>query len=133
MGVDWIRKSEERFKHQLQEAAHRNLKPTPLFDTDEEATVTYPCHWLHEDRTFAVGTRLTIFQRGEKARIAVMEGSMAVAEVRGEAARDIQELFRTYPEMQNCMSVYISDVRQATEPFYVQRVAHNKKGKRAAR
>jgi hypothetical protein len=81
MGVDWIRKSEDRYKHQLQEAAHRHLKPTPLFDTDDEATVTYPCHWLHEDRTLAVGTQLTIFQRGEKARIAVMEGSVAVAEV----------------------------------------------------
>ncbi|MGC2162995.1 MAG: hypothetical protein WA634_13860, partial [Silvibacterium sp.] len=119
---DWIRRSEERFKHQLQEAAHRNLKPTPLFDNEGEATVTFPCHWLHEDRTFPIGTRLTIFQRGDKARIAVMEGSVAIAEVRGEAARDIHDLFRLHPEMQNCLPVSISDVRQSTEPFYVQRV-----------
>ena len=130
MGVDWIRRSEERYKHQLQEAAHRHLKPTPLFDTEDEATVTYPCHWLYEDRTFPVGTRLTIFQRGEKARIAVMQGSEAIAEVRGEAARDIHELFRSHPEMQNCLAVCISDVRQPTEPFYVQRVGRNKKGRR---
>jgi hypothetical protein len=129
MGVDWIRRSEERYKHQLQEAAHRHLKPTPLFDTDDQATVTYPCHWLYEDRTLPVGTRLTIFQRGEKARIAVMEGSEAIAEIRGEAARDIHELFRSHTEMQNCLAVSISDVRQPTEPFYVQRVGR-KKGRR---
>jgi hypothetical protein len=130
MGVDWIRRSEERYKHQLQEAAHRHLQPTPLFNTDGEATVTYPCHWLYEDRTFPVGTRLTIFQRGEKARIAVMEGSEAIAEVRGEAARDIHELFRSHPEMQSCLAVCISYVRQSTEPFYVQRVGPKKKGRR---
>jgi len=133
MGVDWIRKSEERYKHQLQEAAHRHLKPTPLFDTDEESQVTYPCHWLHEDRTFAVGTPLTIFQRSEKARIAIMVGSEAVAEVRGEAARDIHELFRAHPDMQGCISVSISDVRTATEPFYVKPVTHAKKRKRSPR
>src|SRR6185312_7241226 len=118
MGVDWIRKSEERYKHQLQEAAHRHLKPTPLFDTDDEAQVTYPCHWLHEDRTFAAGTRLTVFQRSERARIAVMAGSEAVAEVRGEAARDIHELFRHHPELHGCIAVYISDVHGSAEPFY---------------
>jgi hypothetical protein len=130
MGIDWIRRSEERYKHQLQEAAHRHLKPTPLFDTEDEAKVTYPCHWLYEDRTFPVGARLTIFQRGDKARIAVMEGSEAIAEVRGEAARDIHELFRSHPEMQNCLPVCISDVRQSTELFYVQRVGRKKKGRR---
>jgi len=133
MGVDWIRKSEERYKHQLQEAAHRHLKPAPLFDTDDEATVTYPCHWLHEDRTFEVGTLLTIFQRGDKARIAVMEGNVAVAEVRGEAAHDLHEFFRLHPETQSCMAVSISDVHHATEPFYVRPVSRTKKGKRAAR
>lgn len=131
MGVDWIRRSEERFKHQLQDAAYKNLKPTPLFDTEDEATVTYPCHWLQEDRTLPPGARLTIFQRSGKSRIAVMEGSVAVAEVRGEAARDLQELFRMHHEMQNCLAVSIANVSQPSEPFYVQRVAHKKKGKRA--
>jgi hypothetical protein len=133
MGVDWIRKSEDRYKHQLQEAAHRHLKPTPLFDSDEESTVTYPCHWLHEDRTLAVDTVLTIFQRGDKARIAVMEGSVAVAEVRGEAAHDLHEFFRLHPETQSCMAVCISDVRNATEPFYVRPVVRKKKVKRTVR
>lgn len=132
MGVDWIRKSEERYKHQLQQEAHRQLKPTPLFDTDDEAQVTYPCHWLYEDRTLAIGTRLIIFQRSEKSRIAVMIGSEAIAEVRGEAARDIHALFRSHPDMQGCISVFISDVRTVTEPFYVQPVIRTK-GKRTAR
>jgi hypothetical protein len=131
MGVDWTRRSEERFKHQLQDAAYKNLKPTPLFDSENEATVTYPCHWLHEDRVLQAGTRLTIFQRGEKARIAVMEGSTAVAEVRGEAARDLKELFHLHPEMQNSLAVSITNVSQPSEPFYVTRVALKKKGKRA--
>jgi hypothetical protein len=32
--------------------------------------------------------------------------------------------------MQNCLAVCISDVHQQAEPFYVQRVAHKKKGRR---
>ena len=132
MGVDWIRRSEDRYKHQLQEAARRHLKPTPLFDTDDEATITYPCHWLDEERMLTVGTLLTIYQRTEKSRIAVMAGSKAIAEIRGEAARDLHEYFRLHPEMQSCLAVFISDVRNAAEPFYVRPVARKKNVKRTA-
>lgn len=133
MGVDWIRKSEDQYKHQLQAAAHRHLKPAPLFDTEDEVTITYPCHWLHEEKTLAVGTLLTIYQRSDRARIAVMAGSQAVAEIRGEAVHDLRELFRLHPEMQSCMAVSISDVRDAAEPFYVRPVAPKKKRTRTVR
>lgn len=130
MGVDWIRKSEERFKHQLQESKSSGLKPTPLFVPEEEETVTYACHWLHEDETFPVGTRLTIFQRGGKARIAVMHGSRAVAEVRGEAAQDLKKLFTHHPALYNALAVNIVRVSLPSEPFYVQaRMARRKKAK----
>jgi hypothetical protein len=130
LGVDWIRKSEDRYKHQLQEAAHQHLKPTPLFDTDDEATITYPCHWLNEERMLDIGTLLTIYQRTDRSRIAVMAGSEAAAEIRGEAAHDLRELFRLHPEMQSCLAVFISDVRNAAEPFYVRPVARKKRTKR---
>lgn len=128
MGVDWTRKSEERFKHQLQESKSSGLKPSPLFVPEEEETVTYACHWLREDETFPVGTGLTIFQRGGKARIAVMYGSRAVAEVRGEAAQDLKKLFKHHPELHNALPVSIVRVSSPSEPFYVQaRMAGRKK------
>lgn len=126
MGVDWQKKAERQYKHQLQEAAYKRLKSTPLFDNGEEAIVTYPCHWIHEDRTLPVGTRLTVFDRGLRARIAVMDGTVVVAEVRGEAARDLHELFRSHPELHHCLSVCISDVSGPGEPFYT----HPSTGKR---
>jgi hypothetical protein len=101
VGIDWIRKAEERFKHELQESEHTGFKSAPLFAPEEEETVTYPYHWLSEDATLPVGTRLTIFQRGEKAHVAVMHASNAVAEVRGEAARGLKELFRDHAELHN--------------------------------
>jgi hypothetical protein len=61
----------------------------------------------------------------------VMEGSAAIAEVRGEAARDLKELFHLHSEMQNCLAVSITNVSQPSEPFYVTRVVPKKKGKRA--
>lgn len=98
-------------------------------EVGDTTTVVYPCHWLHEERTLPVGAWLTIFQRGDKARIAVMEGSLAVAEVRGEAARDLKEMFRRHPEMQNCLAVTISNAGQSSEPFYATPVVA-KKGRR---
>jgi hypothetical protein len=134
MGADWIRKSEERFRHRLQEAAHSGLRPMPLFPPEEETTVTYACHWLHEDLSLPVGTLLTIFRRGDGARIAVMHASRAVAEVRGEAARDLKDLFTKHPELRNMLPVTIVRVSGPSEPFYVQPVrAAAKKRAKAAR
>jgi hypothetical protein len=131
MGVDWVRKSEERYKHQLQESKSSGLKSAPLFTPEEEETVTYACHWLHENETFPVGTRLTIFQRGGKARIALMYGNRAVAEVRGEAAQDLKKLFKQHTELHNALPVTIVRVSVPSEPFYVQaRMAGRKKNKK---
>jgi len=129
MGVDWIRRTEARFRHCLQEASATGFNAAPLFPAEEEVTVTYPCHWLREDQTLPVGTQLTIFQRGGKARVAVLQGKDAVAEVRGEAARDLKRLFRDHPELCNALAVKIVRVGKPTEPFYVQPiVAGQKKG-----
>jgi hypothetical protein len=120
MGIDWIRRAEERFKHSLQESTRRRLKSTPLFVPKEHETVTYPCHWLNEVNTRPIDTRLTIFQCGDKARVAVLHGSEAVAEVRGEAARDLKQLFKDHPEFHNALAVATVRVGKSSEPFYVQ-------------
>jgi hypothetical protein len=127
MGADWVRRAEQVFRHCLQEASSKGLNPIPLFPPDEDVTVTYPCHWLSEGRTLEPGTRLTIFERTEKSRVAVLHGSEAVGEVRGEAARDLKELFRNHPELCNTLAVTIVRVGRPTEPFYVQPVAATKK------
>lgn len=129
MGVDWQKKAQEQYKHQLQEAAYKHLKSTPLFDGEDRTIVTYPCHWIREDRTLPVGTRLTVFDRGARARIAVMDGTAVVAEVRGEAARDLHELFRSHPELQHCLPVCISNVSKPGEPFYTQPLAKKRRRK----
>lgn len=123
MGVDWIRRTEDKFRHSLQEASSTGFNPAPLFPPQEEVTVTYPCHWLREDHTLPIGTRLTIFQRTEKSRVAVLHGKDAVAEVRGEAARDLKNLFRDHPKLCNALAVKIVRVGRPTEPFYVQPIA----------
>lgn len=129
MGIDWIRRTEERFRHCLQEASVAGFNPAPLFPPEEKEKVTIPCHWLYEDRTLPVGTKLTIFQQGEKSRVAVLHGNIAVAEVRGEAARDLKKLFVEHPELCNALDVEIVRVGKPTEPFYVQPIpAGRRKG-----
>jgi len=132
MGVDWTRKAEEGFGRGLQEAARNGFNTASLFPADEDETITYPCHWLHEDETLAIGTRLTIFQRGDKARIAVMHESKAVAEVRGEAARDLKEIFRKHKQLHNMLPVSIVRVSEPSEPVYVQPLSASKSRKKAA-
>lgn len=70
-----------------------------------------------------LGTRLTIFQRGDRARVGALHGKKAVGEVRGEAARDLKTLFRDHPELCNALAVKIVRVGKPTEPFYVQPIA----------
>jgi hypothetical protein len=120
MGIEWTRRAEERFQHALQQSTRRRLGATPLFVPEEQETVTYPCHWLDENKTLPVGTRLTIFQCADRARVAVLHGSEAVAEVRGEAARDLKQLFKEQPQLHNALAVSIVRIGEPSEPFYVQ-------------
>ncbi len=119
MGVDWIRRTEDKYRHSLQ-ASQQMLAAPPLFQSEEEVTVTYPCHWLREERTVPLGTALTVIQRGEKARIAVLLAAEAIGEVRGEAAADIRRLFRSHPELCNALPVTVVRVGAPSAPFYVQ-------------
>jgi hypothetical protein len=120
MGVDFFRKAEERFKRKLREDSAAGLKPSPLFLPEEEETITYPCHWLHEDKTLPVGTALTIYNRGKRARIVVLHDVDAVGEVRGEAGRSLRLLFENQPKLLNMLQVRIVQVGLPSEPFFVQ-------------
>jgi hypothetical protein len=120
MGIEWTRRAEERFQHALQQSTRRRLGTTPLFVPEEQETVTYPCHWLDENKTLAVDTRLTIFQCGDRARVAVLHGSQTVGEVRGEAARDLKRLFRAQPHLHSALAVAVIRIGESSEPFYVQ-------------
>jgi hypothetical protein len=131
MGADWIRRTQDKYKHSLKEGTRRRLKVGPLFVPEEQETVTYPCHWLNESKTFPPDTRLTIFQSSDRARVAVMHGSQAVAEVRGEAARDLKELFRKHPQLQNARAVTVVRTGTPSESFYVQPCRPPKKGPKA--
>jgi hypothetical protein len=120
MGADWIRRNEQKFRHCLQEASKKNLGFAPLFPAGEKITTTYPCHWLQPDQILPEKTPLVVFQHGDKSRVAVLRGSEAVGEVRGEAARDLKELFRNHPDLCNALAVSITRVGKCDEPFYVQ-------------
>jgi len=120
MGIDWIRRVEERFQHSLQESARKRLKAKTLLVPEEQETTTYPGHWLDECKSLPTGTRLTIFQCSDRARVAILHGSDAVAEVRGEAARDLKQLFKKYSELQNALAVEIVRTGKSSEPFQVQ-------------
>ena len=122
MGADWIRKAEEHFRHQLRDASHKKLRPIPDFLPGGKNVVTYPCHWLREDYSLPRDTFLMIFQRTDKSRVAVLHDNQAVAEIRGEAASDVKEIFRNHPELCNALAVRITKVAGPNEPFYVQPV-----------
>jgi hypothetical protein len=128
MGIDWIRRAEERFQHSLQEATYKRLKSTPLFVPEEQETVTYTCHWLDESTPLPADTLLTIFQCSDRARIAVLHRGDAVAEVRGEAVRDLKKLLKEHPELHNTLAAMIVRVGKPSEPFYVQPCKLTKKG-----
>jgi hypothetical protein len=127
MGADWIRRTESRFRHQIQEQALDRLRSSALFMPEEKMSITYPCHWLDETVTFPLGTHLIIFQRTPNSRVAVMLEAVAVAEVRGEAAEDLQRLFSDSPKLGRMLEVKIVRLGKPSEPFYVQAVAGRKK------
>jgi hypothetical protein len=133
MGADWIRKSESRFRHQIQEQATRQIGSTGMFLPAERTSITYACHWLDEKVTLPLDARLTIFQRTPNSRMAVMYEEAVVAEVRDEAAADLQRMFSDYPKLQRMLDVRIVRVGKPSEPFYVQAVAKRaRKAKGAA-
>lgn len=120
MGADWIRKTEEKYKHCLQKS-RRHLSLPPLLRLDKDKiTVRYPCHWLSEERTLPKDTALTIFQRGPRSRIAVLLENQAVGEIRGEAAADISKLFRSDPKLCNVLQVVVVETSAPSAPFHVQ-------------
>jgi|SRR6267378_7688181 len=129
MGADWKRKTESRFRHQIQEQAARQMGSPGMFVPEEKVSITYPCHWLDEKVTFPLDTRLTIFQRTPNSRVAAMYEEAVVAEVRDEAAADLQRMFSDYPNLQRMLDVKIVRVGKPSEPFYVQAIA--KRGKKA--
>jgi hypothetical protein len=98
-----------------------------MFMPEEKISITYPCHWLDEKVTFRLGTHLIIFQRTPNSRVAVMLEAVAVAEVRGEAAEDLQRLFSDSPKLGRLLEVKIVRLGKPSEPFYVQAVARRKK------
>ena len=119
MGADWIRRTEEKFKHCLQGASARLSVPSALFSPEEELRVNYPCHWLREAQDLPIDTQLTIFQGSENSRVAVLNGGEAIAEVRGEAAGDLKRFFRGHPQACNLLSVRVVRIGQLSEPFDV--------------
>jgi hypothetical protein len=119
MGADWIRLTENRYRDKIQKQATEKLGSGGMFLPDEITTITYPCFWLNEKNTFPVGTKLFIFQRTPKSRVAVMNGLNAVAEVRGSAARDLQQLFNDKPNFGRMLEVVITRLGKPSEPFYV--------------
>jgi hypothetical protein len=131
MGADWVRRVEDKFRHTLREASEKGLSPLPLFLPGAQATVTFPCHWLDENCALPPKTRLTLFQRTEASRVAVLHGSKAVGEVRGEAARDVKGLFRSNKDLCRALAVEVTRATSPAEPFYVRPV--RRFGKKAAR
>ena len=129
MGADWLWKTENNFRRSIQELAVKGLQPAPLFGVDEKVSVTYACHWLNEQRTLPLKTRLTIYQYAEKAKVAVLFGNEAVAEVRGGAVNDLMRLFSDHPELCRMLPVEILLLGKPTEPFYVRAITDTKKGK----
>ena len=127
MGADWLRRTQDKYKHALKEGTRKGLRAKSLFLPKEQETVSYACQRLDDSKTPPVDTRLTIFQSDDKARVAVMHGNRAVAEVRGEGARDLKKLFREHPECRNTLAVKIVRIDGSSESFYVQPLISKKK------
>jgi hypothetical protein len=127
MGADWIRLSETRFRHQIQKQASDHLGSGGMFSPDELTTITYPCFWLDEGDTYPLGAKLIIFQRTPNSRVAVMHGIDAVAEVRGQAVKDLQQLFSDNPNLGRMLEVAIVRLGKPSEPFYVKAEIPRKK------
>jgi hypothetical protein len=127
MGIDWVRKAEEQYRHRLQISKVSELELKPLLEGEEIQVTTYPCHWIREEDVLPVGTDLSIFYRGDRANIAVLHQSSIVAEVRGEAALDLKRYFSEHPQLHDLLAVRIVGVGQASEPFFVEARARRRR------
>jgi len=61
MGADWIRKSEEKYRHCMQRS-EQGFAAEQLFPVQEKVTITYPCHWIDEEKTAPIGTPSLFFK-----------------------------------------------------------------------
>ena len=118
MGADLRRLNETRFRHKLRKQVAETFGSVGMFSPDELTTFTYPCVWRDETKTFPVGTKLVIFQRGPRSRAALMHGINAVAEFRG-SIKDLQQRFASNPKLGGMLEVTISRSDKPSEPFYV--------------
>ena len=132
MGADWIRATEKRFRRRLQRSAAHDMKIATLYVPPEKVSVTYPCHWLNENCTKELNTRLTIYQRSERSYVAVLFEKDVVAQIRGEAADAVKHLFLQHPKLCNILPVVIVRVGQSSQPFYVQAIVEKQEKAKAA-
>ena len=118
MGIDWIRRAEERYRHKLQLAGHE-LPYHPLLDGERQEILTIACHWIVDTHQCHIGSMLTIFYRSDRANLAVLYGDRVVAEVRGEASADLKQLFASNSDLRGLLAVEIVELGLFSEPFYV--------------
>jgi hypothetical protein len=118
MGLEWNRKCDEKFRHRLQLDAG-TLKPPPLFKQDEALDILFPCYWIDAASLRQVGSPVTIFYRGVRAKLAIVHELTTIGEIRGEAAADLKRIFKDHPQLKDVLSATIAKVGSLDEPFYV--------------
>ena len=104
MGEDWIRKTERMYKHSLRRKATQ-LTRNSMFVSEEVETTSYPCQLVDPEQGIRVGTKMTIFQRSETAKIAVLIGTQVVATIEGEPAHDLRRAFSQHPTKPRVLDV----------------------------
>ena len=104
MGEDWIRKTERMYKHSLRSKA-KQLTRSSMFGTEEVETTSYPCQLVDPEQRIPLGTKMTIFQRSEGAKIAVLVGTQVVATIEGEPAQDLKRALSQHPAKPRVLDV----------------------------
>jgi hypothetical protein len=104
MGEDWIQKTERMYKHSQRRKA-KQLTPSSMFGAKEVETTSYPCQLVNPEQKIPFGTKMTIFQRSEGAKIAVLIGTQVVATVEGEPAHDLRRAFSQHPAKPRVLDV----------------------------
>jgi hypothetical protein len=104
MGEDWIRKTERMYKHSLRRKA-KQLTRSSMFGSQEVETTAYPCQLVNPEQRIPLGTKMTIFQRSEGAKIAVLVGTEVVATIEGEPAHDLRRAFSQHPTKPRVLDV----------------------------
>ena len=104
MGEDWIRKTERMYEHSLRRKA-KQLTRSSMFGSQEVETTSYPCQLVDPEKTIPLGTKMTIFQRSEGAKIAVLVGTQVVATIEGDPAHDLRRAFSQHPAKPRVLDV----------------------------